>query len=871
MIPLSLSLSGFLSYQEPAEVDFTAFDLACISGANGAGKSSLLDAITWVLFGPARKRDDSLINTRCDRAEVSLVFAYEGNIYRIQRTKPREKVTVLEFQILQTPGSGDQAASVANLDDLQCGSAAWKPLTERALRETETKIQETLRMDYETFVNASFFLQGKADQFAQQTPGKRKQILGSILGLEIWEQYRERAAERRKSVEAEIENLDGRLQEINAELAEEEARWAQLKQLEKELKRQSEQRAAQEKIVSSARQIAATLAEQARLVEALARQMLAAAQRADELESRYASRRTECEATAQILARAEEIEANYAAWQALRLDMERWEEVAERFRQHEKRREAPRLEIQAEGARLEQELRMLQNQQVQIVATSAEITQLESQITALQQALAQLEAHLAQRSEVESVLQAARERQAQARTENPRLKQEMEELKVRLDQLGMVEGALCPLCGQPLNPGDRKNLIERLNAEGKELGDRYRANQGFLREAEFQVLDGEAKLSAFTPLEAERRRQEQALAQLSNRLEMLQAGQAAWQSDGASRLQQVTLVLASENYAHQARADLSAIDEELKAIGYDAATHDSLRKTELEARPVEAELRSLERARAALQPLERELAELEIERNKQAAEVARQQAEHDNAAAALAAAQAQAPDLFAAEQVLLSLQEQENRLRSDVGAARQKVDILDNLKKRRKQYEAQREETAGQVKQYKLLERAFGKDGVPALLIEQALPQIESKANEILDRLSAGSMSVSFATQAAFKDTRREDLKETLDIRISDGAGTRDYEMFSGGEAFRVDFAIRLALSEVLAQRAGARLQTLVVDEGFGSQDAEGRQRLIEAINLVRPDFAKILVITHIDELKDAFPTRIEVEKTNRGSVIQVV
>jgi exonuclease SbcC len=145
------------------------------------------------------------------------------------------------------------------------------------------------------------------------------------------------------------------------------------------------------------------------------------------------------------------------------------------------------------------------------------------------------------------------------------------------------------------------------------------------------------------------------------------------------------------------------------------------------------------------------------------------------------------------------------------------------------------------------------------------------RANNILDRLSGGSMSVRFVTQAAYKDRRRDDLKETLDIQISDGSGTRDYEMFSGGEAFRVNFAVRLALSEVLAQRAGARLQTLVVDEGFGSQDAQGRQRLVEAINLVRQDFAKILVITHIDELKDAFPTRIEVEKTGQGSTVRVV
>jgi exonuclease SbcC len=198
------------------------------------------------------------------------------------------------------------------------------------------------------------------------------------------------------------------------------------------------------------------------------------------------------------------------------------------------------------------------------------------------------------------------------------------------------------------------------------------------------------------------------------------------------------------------------------------------------------------------------------------------------------------------------------------------VAVLESLKQRQVVFEKEREAQGHLVGQYRQLERAFSKDGVPALLIEQALPQIEGKANEILDRLSGGNMTVHFVTQASYKDRKRDDLKETLDIQIRDGAGTRDYEMFSGGEAFRVNFAIRLALSEVLAQRAGARLQTLVIDEGFGSQDTLGRQRLVEAINLVQADFAKVLVITHIDELKDAFPTRIEIEKTERGSRVRV-
>jgi len=219
---------------------------------------------------------------------------------------------------------------------------------------------------------------------------------------------------------------------------------------------------------------------------------------------------------------------------------------------------------------------------------------------------------------------------------------------------------------------------------------------------------------------------------------------------------------------------------------------------------------------------------------------------------------------------MLDLQERERRQNMEVGAARQKVEVLDTLRTRVASYNTERETTTSLIAELRTLERAFGKDGVPALLIEQALPEIEAQANRLLDQLSDGNMSVRFSTLRDYKDKNRDDKRETLDITISDANGIRDYEMYSGGEAFRIDFAIRLALSKVLAQRAGARLQTLVIDEGFGSQDASGRQRLIEAINIIRPDFAKILVITHMDEIKDAFPTRIEVSKTARGSMITI-
>jgi len=168
---------------------------------------------------------------------------------------------------------------------------------------------------------------------------------------------------------------------------------------------------------------------------------------------------------------------------------------------------------------------------------------------------------------------------------------------------------------------------------------------------------------------------------------------------------------------------------------------------------------------------------------------------------------------------------------------------------------------------YDELATAFGKRGTQALIIEKALPEIEEEANRLLGRMTDNRMHLKIESQ---RDTKKGDTIETLDIKIADELGTRNYEMFSGGESFRVNFALRIALSKLLARRAGAPLPTLIIDEGFGTQDSAGREKLVEAINSIQDDFEKILVITHIEELKDAFPVRIDVIKTEEGSTFSL-
>ena len=852
MNPYRLRLSGFLSYNEPVELDFSLFELACISGQNGAGKSSLLDAMTWALFGQARRRDDALINTHASAAEVVFDFFYEGSLYRIQRSKPRDKTSILEFFVRDNDGN-------------------WKTLTEHSLRETETRIQSTLHMDYETFTNASFFLQGKADQFAQQRPADRKRILASILGLEVWEVYRERAVEMRKQIETEQANINGQLEEIEGELKEEAARKARLAQLEDSLASASALRKTQEILLENLHRLAASVAEQRRLVEVLLGQEKAACQRLEDSREKLVSRKEECLAIREQLGRAAEIEAAYQDWQETRRQLEHWEGVAANFRQHEAQRAAPLMAIETERVRFVQERTGLQAQQRQVQELETSLPVFQSQLVSGRDQLIETKTRLEQRPFLDKKLLEIQETRADARAANDVLKREMSELKERIERLREVSGATCPLCGQPLSPDDRLRHLTELELQGKDKGDLYRFNQELVRQSEVQLQMVKKELAELGQLEIIFRTRQREVDQLADRVSQVQQTIQNWQTGDAVRLQTLIDMLDQQNYALPARADLARIDAILKDLGYDTAAHDAVRRAEQAGRTSEQHLRQLEANRARLEPLEREIPALEQQVEKYTVEAEKQGQDLQSARAKYEEEAARLPDLDKVEAETINLREQENRLRTDLGGAVQKVEVLKNLRQRSKGLTARLGEIKQQVARLKVLERAFGKDGVPALLIEQALPEIETQANDLLDRLTNGEMSVRFATQKDYKDKNRDDKKETLDILISDSAGTREYELFSGGEAFRVNFAIRLALSQVLAKRAGARLQMLVIDEGFGSQDVEGRQRLIEAINQVQHDFARVLVITHLEELKDVFPARIEVEKTINGSQLKVV
>lgn len=859
MIPLSLTLKGFLSYREEIHIDFSQLEVACISGPNGAGKSSLFDAITWVLFGKARRNDDdALINDAVRKMQdglcrVVLEFKYEGLRYRVERSKQAAKGAVLEFQVMNAEGN-------------------WKALTEVSLRATEERIRQVLHLDYETFVNSAFFLQGKADLFAQQAPARRKEILGSILGLEVWESYREETTRRRRQAEEDLGIQQKILEEILQELGQEQERVEKLRLLTATLESSAALRQEKEKAYNQALAGVEKLKVETEKLKDLLARLAAKQERLVNLELQIAQRQADLSENERIQSNAQEIHQTYQNWQALRVELENWDNLAQQYHGLQNERSQRQSLIQSEEARLREEQKHLLEMQAEFEDSGPASVALETELEAEKEQMAALETRLIDLTKTEERHAQLLSERSDVLAENLRLKERMQEIKSNIELWDKAdEKAGCPLCGQPLTQDHREKLLEQMAASGKDLGDQYRQNSRLLQanESEGELL--KSQINDLKKAQAELNALQRSVGQKDQRVAEYRARLEKWTAQGKIRLEELGQVLGKEEFSMPVRVQLQQVDASIQKLGYQADEHERSRAQEREARVVEEAYRNLAKAGVVVEALRREVATLQQTRQDLQGEISSETEQREPIERWVEEQSAKMPDMNALESELQELRQRENSLRQQVGAAQQMVDVLARQRTRQVEINEEMLSIQNKIVDLRALEIAFGKDGIPALLIEQALPEIEMQANDLLERLSDGRMSVSFATEREYKDKKRDDKKQTLDIIISDTTGQREYELFSGGEAFRINFAIRLALSRVLARRAGARLQTLVIDEGFGSQDAEGRQRLIEAINLVRQDFACILVITHLEELKDTFPSRIEVQKTAQGSIVEVI
>ncbi len=857
MIPVSLRLRNFLCYGEDVEpLDFTGLHLACLSGENGHGKSALLDAITWALWGKARATTDELIRIGETEMEVDFQFLLEGCLYRVVRKRdgfrPRNRgQSSLELQV--------------EID----GQA--HAMTESNLRATQAKIIELLHLDYETFINSAFLLQGRADEFTTKAPMERKQILADILGLSLYDDYESRAKDQARAKEMEARALTAQIEQWDRELA---RRPFYLKELA-----EAEARAAESaKHVRTLDDLAQALRREFQDLQGKRGQVTELQDRMARLQNDLArldkqivasqAQIADCET---VLADRERIEAGHAALIEARCRQQKLDEQLQTVLKLSERKAGLEKTLEAERQRWVLEQRRLADRAAELERKGAESQRRAGELHSLEESLKHL-------LEIQSRREAGREQAARVAEQAAALRARAEQLRSNATVLQEKRAlwspattptaeAQCPLCGSPLNEHDQQRLLAEMVAQQaeNEAADQALREQLAALSAETQTLRSEiaAADKQLANLPALQTRK----ARLEARLEEAQEAQASL-AELKPDLDALAARLESGDFGHEIRAQLAETEREWLRLGYDPAVHQEDRADLARLAAFEAENARLAAAADNLRREREHATGLAQLRDRARADQAAAEEQVAALGDCLMRYDACRDELTNAEKELRLAQEEQTKAGRVLGAARQKLDACQTIEEARKMKVGERAAALNEKALYDDLRVAFGKRGLQAMIIENVLPEIEDEANAILFRMTDGPMRVKLDTQREAKD---QSVIETLDITVSDEWGMRAYELFSGGEAFRINFALRVALSKLLARRAGASLQTLVIDEGFGTQDAQGRERLIEAINSIQNDFEKVLVITHIEELKEAFPAQIEVFRTASGSQVRIV
>ncbi len=855
MIPLKLSLKNFLCYRgEAPTLDLSGIHVACVSGSNGHGKSALLDSITWALWGEARgKSQDDLLHFGEDEMWVELEFRARNRDYKVVRRHRR---------------GGLRARRGASGLELQIrGGDGFLPITGNTMTETKAMIEDILGMDYNTFINSAFLIQGRADEFTNKTPSERKEVLGKIIGLGRYAALQERSRRKAQERERSGNDVEAAFQYLREEIAREPGLRQELQEADKSLDAVIESLSVKSREAEDLREQVQSLELkthesrdiQARLpgvrsdIDRYRREALAKASLVDECLSlvdrrlaieegsrRYEEARRENEGLNRARAQYDELKGKETS--LLRVIDRAKAQVDERTRTLKRR-------LESDLAPKSQRAPGLEGQLAEERRAAASLSQEEE---SLSRERAQLEGLAAREGELAAVLAP--------------LKVEGEELKKKLELLGVSrQEARCPLCGSSLGEEGCERLSESYDLQIKEKRQQYVSNQAALKDAKAQRESLAAKVSGG---EKALRRRQQATQGRTARLErdLEESHKAAEEAQRVKAdLAKLEGQAAGSQFAAEEQSALKEVVARMERLGYSPERH----------RELGAELHALQAYQVKRQQLEAAIQRLPQEKSA-LAEAKKMEGRRGEELAAmeerLALLKSEIGGLPALKSRLEAAQREQGRLEADRqrllvrrGGLQEGLQRIEGhrreMTRRTRELKALREEQAI----FEELREAFGRQGVQALLIEILLPQIEERANNLLGRMTDDRMTVKLETQRELI-SRRGEYRETLDIEISDELGSRSYEMFSGGEAFRVNLALRIALSQALADRSGAPLPTLFIDEGFGTQDAAGQERVLDVIQAIRDDFKQILVITHLEQMKEAFPVRIEVEKLDGAS-----
>jgi exonuclease SbcC len=927
MRPIRLELKGFTAFREKCEVDFSKFDLFAITGQTGAGKTSLLDAMTYALYGKTsrlNKAGKDLISQGANSMSVLLHFRVGGKEYRVLRT---------------IKGS----AVAARLEIRE--NEEWKPAV-GSITEVNDQIQRIVGLDFGGFTKTVILPQGKFDVFLRGEPKERREVLAELLDVEVYQRMVKTANEKAKGAGIRAEE---RTANIDASATPEAMALAE-QRLEDLSKKKAVAAAARQTLVKSL-STALPLREKRHALLNNQGELEATVRRYAETESAAATARGQVHQQSEALLGIDrQIEATpydgdlHLRFNGLLPQAQQQHRLGEQLASDQVRLKAKNTELgeamkaavaTRERARIETERLETADRERRDAASLLKDLQLKhGSVDAISLTIKDIESALKEAAGI------------------PAITGQIDELGRRADVLSaQIEAAGMSVVDAEQTLADADKLYEGLHARDRGAALRHELkpgeqcpvceqtvhtvpaapDSGGLAQAGKDVAEARATV----------KRRENRRLELSNEAQGIPAriDFARAQAEGLQkRLDQAysRVQMLPEQRVEQVIPVLRALVNEIKAADFDAQQAKSRYEVaDRQQRDAATALQSAEHGKALreseatsiggqIETLERDLlavgkalkdaptlqeitaqikaldaarakrAELEGKRKTYESDVRRLKECEVTLGETLAGLKSRKAGSEAAieelQKEVVKLGRQLKKVLGEIVLA-ESPDEATQIERMEQAGSKELEALQGDVQRcrFEIEDIAKRMERNRKLVLEIAELKAESALYRDLGSwLNAGNFQ-QYLLGSAFEVLAKEGSKhlrklssdrydfvfEGDEFMVSDHSNadeTRSVKTLSGGESFLASLSLALALAESITQLNGEQgalsLESLFLDEGFSTLDSETLTKVADAIELLQDGNRLIGIITHVQSLADQMPVRIEIEKTVAGSRI---
>ena len=912
MRPLKLTIAGFGPYAETQELDFSRLGssgLYLITGDTGAGKTTIFDAITFALFGEASgdSRSADMLRSKYAKDDaptyVELCFSYNGKEYTVRRNP--------EYERAKSRGSGTtrQAADAELL--YPSGDRVTK------VKEVDRAIRDIIGLTREQFSQVAMISQGDFRKLLQADTKERQKIFRDIFGTGLYvtlqDRLKAKAAEvknQREQANASIvQYTEGILCREDSPLAEDtqKARNGELftsevlTLLEKLL---AEDRTQEKQLDEAAQQLSEqmdALVAQLTLAERYHNAKRTLEVKTAEEQEKAASLQQLASALSSAQATLPEQERLGREITALELLLPSYDELERKSRDLEDKQSALRKESAAETnaaahkATLEKDLIAHKEERKALESVSAEKELLQNRCETLTQRkekfaalISSADALLKEReklSKLQSEYLAAEAASSQLRQDYDAKNKAFLDEQAGILAAGLTAGIPCPVCGSTAHPRlavvsasapteadvrAAKSSYEAAQKATEQASGKASTQRGLVQAAEDAIrkesmaLLGEA---ADNGVKAAAQAQEAALA--------AEIAAVKQEIEGLSRkearkVELDKLIPQKEQALAAADKALTAAKEQIAALTASSAEL-AAQIAELRAKLTFADKAALLQEKDALGKKQQALktALTAAETNYNACKEALAAIRAAMAELKKQTAEAPAVDAEALRAQKDALTAQKNTLAAEVKRLHTRLTANETAQK---SISTKAQELAQLDARYTWMKAlsdtangtVSGKDKVMLETYIQTtyFDRILERANLRLRKMSGGQYDLE---RRKIASNQRSQSGLELDIIDHINTTRRSVNTLSGGEAFLASLALALGLSDEVQMSTGIHLDTLFVDEGFGSLDSEALSKAYSTLAGLTEGNRLVGIISHVAELKERIDRQIVVKKDRAG------